>query len=472
MCLNPIHIMNKSKRFQHGIDKPFLDVPCGHCKECEQDKQSSWIVRAIAEYNSCLAKGGFVWFPSLTYNNFYLPRWKDVENGFSCPVFDKEHFKSFRNKLRIYLKRAGYDCKDDKSIRYFYACEYGDEKGRSHLHCIIFVPFSINRVLFGKLVRKAWIYGFVRYSPLGREIQSPKGICYTMKYISKDSIYYDKYKIDDYLKLLRSKFEDGDLLERYKNKAKYRKFKRMLPHHCQSLGFGKDFELSDDDFIKGEINSDRLDLYEAKFTYKIPDYYYRKLLYNYDKLTGLYSVNDRGKAIFKRRFDLVLSDMECFFDSVLNDDYLNRYKILSNKNVTELNGFSSYDYFKRHFTTHDLSIYNLCFRSVPIDGNYYYYLQSLDEKSFFDEIENSCLYFYQHQKFKDGVTLNKETASLRYKDVEYLAFNDLDFFKYFENVISMIENIQADLSPLIEKADKINKINSNMQFGKLYYLVD
>ena len=247
MCLSPISIYNRSRRFRIGVDKPMLQVPCGHCEECQKRKSDDWFVRSCAEYQRVVKSGGFVWFPTLTYRNEDLPIWVDDEFHFTCPVFDKSHFVSFRNKLRVYLKRAGYNFTGKNTIRFIYVTEYGEKRGRSHLHCELFVPLFVPFDLFKKLVQKAWIYGQVRYSPLGMTVNSVKGLRYSMKYIHKDLLWYDKYHVDNYINLLKSKIrfsdKDSDQEEYYKNKLKL--FKSHLPHHCHSMGFGSSMNVTD-----------------------------------------------------------------------------------------------------------------------------------------------------------------------------------------------------------------------------------
>ena len=395
MCLSPISIINRSRRFDPLKDKARLIVPCGHCEQCQKRKQDDWFFRAVAEMKRVTKCNGYVWFPTLTYRNQDLPRWIDKEFNYNIPVFDKAHFVSFRTKLRVYLKRKGYDLTGDNTLRYLYVCEYGTEKGRSHLHTLIFVPSFVKYADMYDCVRRAWIYGFVMYSKKGAKVSTVKCLQYVMKYMHKDQLYYDTYKIDDYILKLNdlSKNIDLDADIRDKYKARLLEFKRHLPHHCQSMGFGSSMVLSDDDFIRGIVSASRLDLVDKSFVYNIPMYYKRKFLYDFDKVNNVYQINPRGVHIKQMSFNNLVNSLVKYYDSVI---YSNRIEDICKSDFPQLLN-DDYLYFhrnKQRIDTNDLALYALCYRGLTVPKIAH---QSMDKMPFVDFLkqcrENAYTYF-------------------------------------------------------------------------------
>lgn len=75
MCINPIPIRNVNKglghiglNFMKDCDHEFMYVPCGHCPDCVQARQSQLVQRIQAE-----SKYNHLFFCTLTYDNKHLP---------------------------------------------------------------------------------------------------------------------------------------------------------------------------------------------------------------------------------------------------------------------------------------------------------------------------------------------------------------------------------------------------------------
>lgn len=400
MCLSKKRIINPTKRIDDYCTPVYLDVPCNSCKSCDDRKQRDWFVRAVAEYKRCcrVVNGshvGFVWFPTLTYAPETLPVWHDTKYNYSVPCFEKKHFVSFRNKLRVYLSRAGYDLTGDNTMRYMYVTEYGGKKGRPHIHCLLFVPVQIPFKLFKALVKKAWIYGQVRYSPTGDYIKSVKALSYTMKYLAKDMAWLHEYHVNEYLAKLKSDVLDAkDPVEKHVAEFHYKEFRKRMPHHCQSMGFGSSFCPSDEQFINNNIPASELSLYDSTWLYQVPMYYRRKFLYDFDKVTGLYTINSRGKSIAQRRFPLLVRALERYIDSRLDVVYFDDMS----KWLPDINLLPDYDYFTKlaSYPSDMIAKYIIAFRNVQIpnisflkmshddieqyvnDNAVFYYLQRLD----------------------------------------------------------------------------------------------
>ena len=465
MCVSPLHILNKTRIYSEGFSTPFLDVPCGHCSDCEQRKKDDWMVRAIVEYKRCKKQCGFVWFPTLTYSNENLPIWFDKD--FSCPCFQKEHFVSFRNKLRVYLSREGIDLTGDYTMRYFYCCEYGGEKGRPHLHALLFVPKYVPMALFKKLVRKSWIYGQVRYSPSGDSVNDARGIRYAMKYLSKDMHWFKIYGIDEYLDKLKAKaMEDNSLLK--KDYAKYHAFLRVLPHHCQSLGFGSDIELTDYDFIEDKIKSCELGLYDTIYSYKIPSYYKRKFLYDYDKVNQLYRLNERGRNVALKRFPKLVDSLDMFLQTVIySDDIESKIDFLKlDRNI--LPNYQSYLCLKS-FDTHDIALFSLVYRYRSLSENLISEYNDLNEDSFIKLMSDNA-YFYYCKQLDDKINLNP--LPINYVNsknrIEYKGYNDTNCYRTFHNGLSFIEMINKEFSIFLKKRYESDLEKSQSQKFKVY----
>lgn len=341
MCLSPITIPNPSRRFVDGISKYRQQVPCGCCKDCLKQQQDDWFVRAFFEYKRVKDAGGDAWFPLLTYRDEELPEYHDEEFDFHMPAFRREDIKKFRDKFRTILTRAGYDA---SGIRYMSDPEYGEEKGRSHFHMLLFIPFKLTiEQMFGTkeknyedgFLQRAWKHGYVSYRSKkvggrGPIIESEGGIQYAFKYQWKRDPWYEFYGIEKYKKQLKDKimqckraiqqYKAGDALfcELTKEFIKYRdrmkEFRNAEPRRSQSTYFGAEglnyFADGKIDFnnltareaiakakTDGTFNTDKcvdghIDLTECgrtpnpnrpAFKFNMPRYYVRKIFYNVDE---------------------------------------------------------------------------------------------------------------------------------------------------------------------------------------------
>ena len=466
MCLSPKIIVNRSRRFRPGIDKSILYVPCGHCKECEQKKMDDWFFRSVFEYKRVKKTSGFCWFPTLTYNNSSLPLWTDGD--FKCPIFDKSHFKSFRNKLRVYLSRLGYEVSGENTIRYFYVCEYGGKKGRSHLHALLFCPLDIPRNLFKRLVKKAWIYGFVRYSPLGDEIKSLKGVSYVMKYLAKDQLFYKEYKIDDYLNTLKSDYKYSlDLKHKAFLYKKIHAFSSGLPHHCQSMKYGVDFEPDDKDFVLGSVSASQLGIYDKKFQYIIPDYYKRKYLYDYDKFEKLFTINSRGMLIRQAIFNKMVLDKTLYYDSILYnklpmiDIFQDWLKMPEYKDFLQLKNYDS----------KDIALFDIVYRGCSVFNSMLDSFVNKDVNKFLDYQRDNSYYFMCYRLYNSDVPLIDDYSKNGAKeDIDTFHYENINVYVNFENGLKFYENYMLEVNKLVQNSAIQDNINQHKQFGSLYYL--
>lgn len=157
----------------------FISVPCRKCAECLSQKRNSYKNRMLLEakihedYSSPLHL-------TLTYSDRYLP-----PDGVS-----RIHIQRFLNRFRTYLHRSGYSF----NVRHACFSEYSPENHRAHYHIVLFgVPRSEVSTLgdndspywkFVSVIRKAWVYGFVK---LNASFPVHK-LQYVCKYACKDSL--------------------------------------------------------------------------------------------------------------------------------------------------------------------------------------------------------------------------------------------------------------------------------------------
>ena len=164
--------------FKHAPDLYIL-VDCGRCLQCQKKRSTMWRNRLIDEFKYLVErypdKKHRVFFVTLTMAPQYYKN--DITH-----VHDLIH--KFRERYR---KRFG------KSLRYWITTEYGERRGRLHLHAIFFDP-----LFEATQLPDLWQYGrcdmsVVGCSPKNLEQDPLKGIVYVTKYITKfcDQNYLD-----------------------------------------------------------------------------------------------------------------------------------------------------------------------------------------------------------------------------------------------------------------------------------------
>ena len=273
----------------------YIKVPCGFCEDCRRNQQNDWFFRAYQEYLSCMSVGGYVYFPTFTFDNEHLPVSEiEDDNGERLYVgaFDNADLRSFMRKMRMYLKRDG---KPYEGIRYIFCSEFGGKKYRPHFHGLIFVPFAfssdpnVNDAYALELFRHSWVNGFVGVGREGLRLKDIRGVRYAMKYVTKDMSFFDQKfaytltddgwqkKEFDFKKWLNP--SDDNL-----KKSRRKQMRNISPFHRQSLGLGMSFfdkinDLckNDEDLVKFLVD-DKYKLCDGeKGIFRIPKYYHRKI---------------------------------------------------------------------------------------------------------------------------------------------------------------------------------------------------
>lgn len=232
MCLHPIKIRNKGLLHNPGLLS--LSVPCGHCKECQQQKKNEYFVRAYSVYKELFPDGKpsrwSAFFVTLTFDDEHLPRVsfaRPVERqndlyvpigGEPMPCFNHELIRRFLKSFRQYYRRKfsiwhkalnsdtnrlnkvyDYIPSGQQLPRVLVTCEYGEKSHRPHYHCIIFVPEVISFKKFQLLLKRFWKYGFTssfdfRLMDNQKQKRTPSAaIKYCTKYACKGSTWLPPY---------------------------------------------------------------------------------------------------------------------------------------------------------------------------------------------------------------------------------------------------------------------------------------
>lgn len=99
----------------------FLQVPCGQCSECLRQRAQEWATRIMLE----ASQHEHNYFITFTYDDDHVPADRNL---------DKDFFRKFNKKLKVYLNRKGLD----STFRFYGVGEYGGETQRPHYHAIYF----------------------------------------------------------------------------------------------------------------------------------------------------------------------------------------------------------------------------------------------------------------------------------------------------------------------------------------------
>lgn len=162
MCKSPIIIRNpycgcdptKGYNYLHDCISTHIAVPCGHCLECIQSRQSSFCTRCDLEgfgYRSV------PYMLTLTYDDAHIPRMEkagDVLDDFAYP--DWSHVRNMMKRLRHVIERhtdkrlCDLFSEPDKVVvkgrervlppfKYLFCAEFGRSSLRPHFHALIYV---------------------------------------------------------------------------------------------------------------------------------------------------------------------------------------------------------------------------------------------------------------------------------------------------------------------------------------------
>lgn len=137
----------------------YVPVSCGRCYECRKQKKREWMIRLSEEIKTNKAI-----FVTLTISNksFKELREKNESENDICTKAVRRYLERIRSKTK-------------KSIKHWFITELGEEKGRIHLHGLIFTE--------NKELTNEWKYGHVFIGQFVNE----RTINYITKYMLKEN---------------------------------------------------------------------------------------------------------------------------------------------------------------------------------------------------------------------------------------------------------------------------------------------
>lgn len=513
MCRCPIKVRSPkfgAGTYIAGADKEFLFVPCGHCPECNNKRVNDLVFRAYHEFLHTLSVGGFTLMQTLTYSELNVP----IAGGFR--FFRKSDLQKFMKRLRKRLTDDGYDI--NGRLKYLITSEYGEKKYRPHYHPVFFVTFDIDPNLFDSYVADAWCNLGSQYvcggsigrvdisSTHKRLVNSVYGIQYVCKYIFKGtqvvkalkkygwtdiSQYAHNYCFSTGTRLMWSSLEDWQLSEIWRGfvyqHPEYEDI-QLLPFYLSSKGLGLTYleDISYDelfDIVKIPSNSP---LGFVPFT--LPQYYIRKVFYDYDKVSKRFILNDLGRdfekssnqKMYDSYYDLVQ------FNKSLNDDlYKKLFKNLPYKSLDDAIKYLLKDAKFEHFVLYalylkDRRISPLHYWLIP--DNTYDLLKILPqfcEQIFNDNltqhIQDSPSWIY----CKDAQFFGDSSSSVeRYHDRILPLYNDLPVFVNFDTLYNILAAVKQEFNIYHSKvlkqqyevdADAKLALSSIQPYNALYY---
>lgn len=174
----------------HDFGEPYVDqkwyttVPCGKCRECKMDYARQWANRMVLEAQDWSRNLFF----TATYNNTNLP----IQASSGFPTLDKRDIQLFMKRLRKEFS--------PRTVRYYFAGEYGTKTHRPHYHAILFniglEDFPDRRIhsynelkqplYYSPTLEKIWGHGFILMSDV-----TWKTCNYVARYVDKKLVRED-----------------------------------------------------------------------------------------------------------------------------------------------------------------------------------------------------------------------------------------------------------------------------------------
>lgn len=136
------------------VIEPRIQVPCGRCVVCQNNRREEWAARMELESRTAVA----TYFCTLTYSDEYCPDELMVSDL-------QKFFKRLRKKVKC---------------RYFACGEYGDQFQRPHYHFILWLDLFYDRVCIERFVSDSWRFGFIQVRQAERSAYR-----YCAKYVVK-----------------------------------------------------------------------------------------------------------------------------------------------------------------------------------------------------------------------------------------------------------------------------------------------
>lgn len=176
-CISPLRIRRKSP---HPAGD-FIDVPCGKCAHCMQNKRTEWSIRLQKE----LQFASSAVFVTLTYSDDYFYDYMLKASDFQAAYI---HCKSVHKKdLQDFMKRFRYH-DGSPNIRYFAVGEYGEKTYRPHYHLLLF-NCDFSRI--SENLGNSWLFGHFHVGEVNESsIHYVTGYVLTKKFRPSDDVDY------------------------------------------------------------------------------------------------------------------------------------------------------------------------------------------------------------------------------------------------------------------------------------------
>lgn len=351
MCYKPLQILNRSTYI--GAYSPvMLQVPCGKCCECRDQKAFDLQMRCEYALIGALSQGGYGFFDTLTYKPECLPHYENI------PCFSRKDVGAFIKRLR---SRIDYHLRNNSSynaanvLDYCLVSEFGGDYGRPHYHILFFIscPASVLSVATLKwFITESWTYGFVdgMQHTYNHIINSTNIVRYITKYVTKFSEWFKKYDED-----LQKIFSDNGVNS--KNHIKQVRRKMMPFYRCsEDLGVSALKNSSDFDIVNGTI---KLSTSYGPKIYPLSRYFKYKFYYRLTRCNDkyIYLLNEDG---INYKLNLLYNSIDRYTEDcrniLYNIDPEKRDEILFYLGERSLYDFSVYVY-----------VYKGCIFSKTID---------------------------------------------------------------------------------------------------------
>ncbi|AZL82732.1 replication initiator protein [Capybara microvirus Cap1_SP_50] len=454
-CYKPISCFTNAKEVDPNLSKIRNTFDCGRCFSCLEAKAKSLALRGYFQWQDTIQQGGFVLFPTYTYNDDHLPwfsmidkklhlgvidsknlpetcipcfdwrvfhRLPDLEHdpelkdlGFSYIVNDRPITEKMKEILKYEFGVTG--------IKYCVGPEYGPDlryTRRPHFHVVWFFPplpegsehtqeEYINRCV--ELCISLWEdrgYGYASWSKEGAVVNSDHALKYISKDIVKSIIDWSTHNLESWL---------DPTLDKKMFKERFVQIQPYMPIPFHSHGFGKymvDYleSLSIDEAnkilhkgyqIPGDFN---------KYTGKpiitpVPRYVYQKYCYKMDTKQNKVAVTERGDTYFRYHIPLLWKESKAKwldrFNLInliqkLDSDVLKHiadnetYCAFFNKNDLKQSVFDSLQSIKAKYTLDHVLAYS-AIRGCAASDELYHLFNADDASPFVDLFQE-----YQYMK--------------------------------------------------------------------------
>ena len=430
----------------------------------EVTKRNSYILRLCALVSQFIGPNvvnrGNVIMLTFTYNNESLPFAINPETNERVPVFNREHVKTFLNRLKVRHSRfmKGF-------YKYFICFEYGKNTKRQHMHALFCLSPECDLRLFIDTCRELWTCGFMFPAPHGNPYEKAKlrhagkGASYAAKYVCKDLSYYEMPVVQRYIEYIEKQSDDDKKLLR-----------NGLPRIYQSNGIGANLlvqlDNNFDEVIKyGILNP--LTNKRAPIPYYVYNKYFFKTVPAFDSRVGKNNKPLYDRVMIKDDSSFVVYKLEqlnksverscMFFDSTaLTFKSMSKYADVLYNTVDKLKSVTGID--DTYTLSYVFQVYKNYVRCAS--DRLLYCVETFNDLFTVDFVEQFLIKSLDvYQNYKDSLDYNKSfpiISCFTHNDTARAVFDCLnvlcDVYSYF------LEDIQMIRESDFQKAETIREM--------------